>query len=204
MDHLIVAGPDLEEATEYVESVLGLHASAGGRHPGVGTRNALVGLGPGAYIEIIGPDPEQAEPELPRWFGIDTLTGPRLATWSARTGDLARAVADGRAVGLELGTIARGGRVRPDGTRLEWRVTDPRAERFHGVLPFLMDWGESEHPSSRLGAECALVRLRGFHPDVLGPRVAAEALGLPVELAAGPEPLLEADIRTPAGLVTLR
>lgn len=204
LDHLIVAGPVLAEAVDYVEALLGVRAVVGGSHPGVGTRNALVRLDPGAYIEIIGPDPEQPEPALPRWFGLDAMSGPRLATWSARTGDLGAAAERARALGVELGPVSRGGRVRPDGLRLEWQVTDPRAERMDGVLPFLMDWGESPHPSASLEVGCALVALRGYHPRADEARAVADALGLPIVFERGPDPRLEAEIRTPSGVITIR
>jgi hypothetical protein len=204
LDHLIVAGPDLAEATDYVESLLGVRATPGGRHLGVGTRNVLVGLGPDAYIEIIGPDPDQPAPPRPRWFGIDALTGPRLVGWAARAGDLARAVATARAAGLDLGAVASGGRVRPDGSELTWMATDPRSERCGGVLPFLMDWGRSVHPSSALVSGCGLAGLRGIHPQVDAVRAVADALGLPIELSSGPEPRLEADILAASGTVILR
>jgi hypothetical protein len=204
LDHLIVAGPDLAEATDYVETLLGVKAAAGGSHTGVGTRNALLRLDPGAYIEIIGPDPDQPEPDRPRWFGIDTMTEPKLATWAARTSDLARAVERARSLGVDLGQVSPGGRVRSDGARLEWRASDPRADRLGGVLPFLMDWEESPHPSESLEIGCTLVALRGFHARAAQARAAADALGLPVAFDTAPEPRLEAEIRTPSGVVVLR
>ena len=50
-------------------------AVPGGQHPGRGTRNALVRLGPRSYLEIVGPDAAQPPPDGPRWFGIDELDG---------------------------------------------------------------------------------------------------------------------------------
>ena len=79
-------------------------------------------------------------------------------TWCARTSALSEAVEAGLAAGLDLGAVGPGGRLRPDGVRLAWRATDPRADRFGGVLPFLMDWGESEHPSLGLPALVRLAR----------------------------------------------
>ena len=204
IDHLIIAGPSLEEAREHVRRLLGVEPSVGGVHPGVGTRNELVGLGPGVYLEVIGPDPQQPEPVLPRWFGVDTLTAPALVTWCPRTDDVDAARSAMLAAGVDPGATAAGGRERPDGVHLTWRATDPRADRLGGVLPFLMDWGESEHPSDALAGGIELVRLRLFHPRVDAVRAVARALSLPVEAARRDEPGLEADVLTPGGVVTLR
>ncbi len=64
----------------------------GGSHEGMGTVNFLIGLGAGAYLEIIGPDPDQPQPVGGRWFGIDRLT-PLIVTWAIRTADIDGSVA---------------------------------------------------------------------------------------------------------------
>ena len=87
-DHLVFAGPDLDEAVAYVASVLGVVAAPGGRHLGYGTRNRLIGFDDAAYLEVIGPDPDQPDPAGPRPFGIDELTGPALVAWAVRTSSI--------------------------------------------------------------------------------------------------------------------
>ena len=71
-----------------IEKQLGVKAAAGGQHPGLGTRNALVALGPTSYLEIIGPDPEQPKPSGPRRFGIDDLKAPRIVRWVVKSSEL--------------------------------------------------------------------------------------------------------------------
>src|SRR5262245_37287646 len=78
VDHLVYATPDLAVGIRRIETLLGVQATPGGQHPGEGTRNALVALGPTSYLEIIGPDSEQPTPAGPRKFGIDDLKEPRL------------------------------------------------------------------------------------------------------------------------------
>ena len=129
VDHLVYATPELNAGVERIEKLLGVKASPGGQHPGRGTRNALLALGPTSYLEIIGPDPEQPTPALPRPFGIDDLKEPRLVAWAAKSMDLARLAREAGRNGVRLGEVISGSRRRADGVMLSWRYTDPRDDR---------------------------------------------------------------------------
>ena len=83
IDHLVYATPDLDPGIEEIERALGVRATPGGQHPGRGTRNALIALGPTSYLEIIAPDRNQQPPREPRSFGIDELKDSRLVAWAA-------------------------------------------------------------------------------------------------------------------------
>src|SRR5580765_2150434 len=115
IDHLVYATPDLKMGIDTAERLFGVRASPGGQHPGEGTRNALIALGPTSYFEIIGPDPEQPAPERTRRFGIDEIKAPRLTTWVAKGTDLEKFASDAAAHGVKLGLVIPGSRKRPDG-----------------------------------------------------------------------------------------
>src|SRR5437867_2657347 len=148
VDHLVYATPDLQAGIDKLEALLGIRASAGGQHPGRGTRNALIALGPAAYIEIIGPDRDQPKPSASRPFGIDDFSAPRLAAWAMKGENLDKVVADAKGHGVTLGAVAPGSRRRPDGVLLAWRYTDPRTVVADGIVPFVIDWGTTPHPAA--------------------------------------------------------
>ena len=141
IDHVLYAVTDLEAAATRFEEDLGLVSIPGGPHPGWGTANRIVPLGPD-YLELVGVvDREAAEASS---FGRLVLeAGDGLVGWSIGTEDLDRVA---NRLGLE---IVRGKRKRPDGVRLTWRAAGiEEAMRSHGALPFFIQWeGPGElHP----------------------------------------------------------
>ena len=185
LDHLVYATPDLDRTIDELARHLGVRASAGGQHPGRGTRNALLALGPRSYLEIVGPDPDQRPPDVPRWFGIDSLSKPRLGAWAVATNDLGALSATIAMHGVHLGHVIAGGRTRPDGVRLEWQMTDPTVIAGDGLVPFFIDWGVSPHPAASAASGLQLVDFRGRHPAAIEIRHMLNVLGvvLPVEPA---------------------
>ncbi|SMD23885.1 VOC family protein [Kibdelosporangium aridum] len=194
LDHLVYAVPDLALAGD-----LGIDLSEGGRHIGRGTRNLLADLGDGAYLEVIGPDPDQPEPDQPRPFGIDTLTEPKLVAWAVRVKDIEDVVERAKAQGYDPGPVVPMSRERPDGVLLQWQLTP----MLPGLLPFLIDWGSTRHPSedAAQGAQLELFQISDPNPDDVYKGL--KALGLDYPVANGPTGL-QATIRTPNGEVVLR
>jgi hypothetical protein len=195
VDHLVYATPDLARTVADLESRLGLSATPGGRHPGRGTRNALFGLGPGSYLEVIGPDPESQA--VPGWFGIDALTAPRIVTWAANGAALADIVAAASRQGVHLGAVTEGSRRRPDGTLLRWRFTDPGTVIGDGIVPFFIDWGASPHPADTLPHGLTLVDLEAEHPEPREIERMLSALGLALPVRSGLGPALFATLDGP-------
>lgn len=200
LDHLVVAAETLEAGIAHVSERLGIEMTPGGKHPAMGTHNALVALGPGLYLEVIAVDPAAPSPESPRWFHLDRFSGPpRLVTWVCRTDDLEEMLRHappdaGRPLPLARGDLA-------------WRMAvNPAGEMpCDGAYPMLIEWETARHPADDLpDLGLGLRKLEVQHPDAGALRVALDGLlsDPRVEIAMGPF-ALRAEIETPAGPRTL-
>ncbi len=199
IDHLVYATPDLDATVTALDQLLGVRASEGGRHPGRGTRNALLAIGPRSYLEIVGPDPGQHLPAGSIWFGIDHLKEPKLVTWAAKSSDLSRVAAMAQRGGVKLGPVTSGSRRRADGVTLTWQFTEPTVVHDDGILPFFIDWQSSSHPAASAAAGAALISFSGEHPEPERVKRSLAALGLDLEVRPGPAPALVAVFRTARG-----
>jgi hypothetical protein len=207
LDHLVVAAASLDAGTDWVARTLGVPTQPGGRHVAMGTHNALAGLGPRRFLEIIAIDPEGKAPPRPRWFDLDEprmrarlAEGPALIHWVARTRDIET---DVKRCQPELGAIMP--MRRGD---LEWRITVPGDGHLpqRGLVPTLIQWSDQRHPADTLpDTGVRLVALAGEHPEPAPVRAALAALGLSETLKTtyGRTPRLAAMLRTPRGVVTL-
>ncbi|NUT96987.1 MAG: VOC family protein [Saccharothrix sp.] len=199
IDHVLYAAPELEAAVSDLEARLGVRAAGGGQHPGVGTHNRLLGLGPHTYLEVIAPDPAQPEPAFPRPYGVDGVTSGRVVGWALTVDDIDAAVAHARAAGFDPGDVIEGQRRTPDGELLTWRLT--ANARTAGVVPFLIDWGATPHPARSAPAGLSLVSLHVEHPDPAAVEGPLRALGAAVEVREAAVEALVVGVDGPLGVV---
>jgi len=200
LDHILWAAPDLDEGVRRFEALTGVAPVRGGSHPGFGTRNSLVGLGEGLYLEVISPDPDQPL-EGNRGGQIAALPHSGLLTFALRTADL-----DGIRRAAERLALACDGpvsmtRTRPDGVKLAWSVLCLANPDLGDVLPFFIDWGASPHPSTSTPPGCTLKSLVAFQPDPEPLAKAYRGMSVPVEVKRGERPGLLAVLDTPRGEV---
>jgi hypothetical protein len=201
LDHLVFATPDLAATVAEFTRRTGVAPAGGGVHVGLGTRNYLVSLGGSRYLEILGPDPERPEPADPRPFGVDGLAAARTVTWAISPPDLDAAVAAARATGYDPGPVRAMSRRRPDGTLLEWRLTDGDTAHPSGLVPFLIDWGSSAHPTASDLPATPLLALSASAPDPDEIRPLLSAVGAELILTEGPVGI-SFTVDTPHGPVT--
>lgn len=204
LDHIVYAAADVADAADRLSDLFGVRSELGGRHLGVGTYNHLLSLSAGSYLEIIGPDPNQPPTDRQLPFGLGQGRPDRLAGFAVRTGGLPAVVEAARASGYDPGDVRDMQRATPDGEVLRWQLATRWDPPYDGLVPFLIDWFDTPHPSARAPQGCSLVSLRLAHPDSAGVRSAHQALGVSFDVETAPEPGLMAVIATPCGEFELR
>lgn len=193
LDHLMWAAPDLDAAVAELADRTGVTAAPGGAHPGQGTRNALLALGPRCYLEVIAPDPDQpAGGGLARL--ISGLSCSRLVTFAVSVDGL---------VEMGLGGVVAMSRTTPEGDELRWDLAFLGGHPYGLSMPFVIDWGDSPHPAEQAPAGCTLTNLRVVHPDAAGLRAAIATVGLSLPVEQGSPPCLIAQLDTPNGPLRL-
>jgi len=135
IDHAIIGARDIEAVADRLWESHGLASLPGGRHPGWGTHNRIIPLGD-AYLEIIGvaDENEAVRDPMGRWLLAHTALGDPLMGWCCETAEIEELARD---LGL---AVERGGRERPDGSRISWTVAG-RGEGL-GARPFYIAWDD--------------------------------------------------------------
>jgi len=199
-DHILLGAPDLEVGIRWVEERTGVRAKFGGNHPGRGTRNALLALGAGHYLEIIAPDPAQAT--APDERGLKELSSPRIIQWAIHSEDLAAAKSAAAAAGIKTIGPEPGSRRRPDGKTLRWQVLG--IEQTTPLVPFFIRWEpDSPHPSSdapQLGTAQSL-SFETPQPGEL--RRILHATGITADIRQSKSPRIVLRVHTPRGEIEL-
>lgn len=204
VDHVIYAVDDLEVASARLSEEHGLTSAPGGRHPGWGTANRIVPLGPD-YLELVAVvDPAEAAASD---FGSAALralaVGGGLMGWAVATDDLADVA---RRLGLE---VANGSRERPDGLTLSWHLAGVSEALDTGALPFFIQW----HGAPELHPGKAAVDHQATPLGIAWVEVAGDAQamrrwlgepGLPLRIRDGEPELCAVGIDTAGGEVVLR
>jgi Glyoxalase-like domain len=147
LDHVSYAAePDgLHATAARIGNLLGIRPVDGGLHPRFGTRNVVLPLAEGRYVEVVDVLDHPASDKAP--FGqavrARTESGGGWLGWVVSVDDLSP-------IERKLGRIAvPGNRHRPDGVELRWRQIGVRGLMADPQLPFLISWESAPqlHPS---------------------------------------------------------
>jgi hypothetical protein len=147
LDHLsFAAGPEgLTETVARLSTLLGATFVDGGFHPRFGTRNQILPLTQGHYLEVVEVLDHPAADKVP--FGqavrARTAAGGGWLGWVVAVDDLVE-------VEQRLGRPAVEGHLRrPDGDLLEWQQVGVKGMQSDPQLPFFVRWlsDDAKHPS---------------------------------------------------------
>ncbi|WP_110180465.1 VOC family protein [Nocardioides solisilvae] len=209
LDHIsYAAGPDgLAATAERIGGLLGREFLDGGVHPRFGTRNMVLPLSGGTYLEIVEALDHPASDKAPFGQAVKarSANGGGWLGWVVAIDDL-------DAVEERLGREAvPGNRHRPDGTELRWLQIGVNGLIGDPQLPFFIKWLTPElHPST--GADgtysLACLEIAGDPQRVsewLGETVEAPLEDVKVEWVApnGTPGIMAVQVQTPAGLVRI-
>lgn len=204
LDHLVYYADDLDQGIAELEAQLGVAPVHGGSHPGFGTHNALLSLGEEVYLEVLSPDPALNARDKTEWMRQNLSEGRNMLTWVMRTHDIDAVSDASRQQGAAIGESFKGSREAPDGTLLEWQLSDPKAMPFGGCVPFLIDWGTTPHPASTAPRGGQLTGFSIKHPRADELRKVFAAMGADISVTEASEPAIVARIEGKFGPVTLR
>ena len=202
VDHLMWGAADLAEGMAEIRRLFGADPVPGGAHPGLGTRNALLGLADGRYLEIIAPDPDQY-PSGGFAAALADLARPALVTWALRSPDLPAVARQLSAAGLGIRGPVPTRRATPDGAELAWELLFARDHDFGALMPFFIDWGESAHPADDLQPAGTLEAITVESPHAAALRRLLGSVDVPLVVRTAAEPALHATIAAAHGDVVL-
>ncbi len=146
LDHVAyaVTNAELADTVQRLGAELGVAFIDGGKHPRAGTRNFILPLASGQYIEIVAPLEHPVAETVPFGQAVRNRAeaGGGWMGWALRVDDI-------EVLETRIGRLAGPGhRQRPGGTDLTWQqigVIDLIAEP---ILPFFIKWDDmSAHPS---------------------------------------------------------
>ena len=215
LDHLSYAAPadHLADVVQRIGSRLGAAFVDGGVHPRFGTRNFVLPLAGGTYLEVVAALDHPAAERAPFGQAVKqrAVDGGGWLGWVVAVDDISR-------VEQRLGRASVDGhRRRPDGYELVWRqigvndlIADPQ-------LPFFIQWlcDADEHPSRGAGPDVRIEQLEisgdagrvaGWLDQVNGdPLDDVEVTWLEPEVDAefGDLGLVAVEFATPAGTIRI-
>jgi len=148
LDHLsYAAGPEgLAACVQRLGARLGAGFTDGGIHPRFGTRNFVLPLAGGTYLEVVEALDHPAAETAPFGRAVKARTedGGGWLAWIVEVKDIARAEA-------RLGRAAVDGhRRRPDGFDLRWKQIGVLDTAADPQLPYFIQWetDAAHHPSA--------------------------------------------------------
>ena len=205
LDHIVYTVSDLDSAVIALEKKLGVKAIFGGHHPTQGTKNALINLDNGTYLELLAADEANKNIAPPRWMGVDILTHDQITRWALKSNELTKDAIIVKQYLPEMGSITGGSRNTANGSLLKWELILPLPTPEIELVPFMVDWSQTEtHPHEALPSMgCKLIELYGTHPNPDIVYNTFNKLGVQLRIEPNEKISLKAIIQSPKGVVEI-
>ncbi len=176
IDHLILGVSDLATGVREFQAATGVTPIYGGKHPNLGTENALVSLGSETYLEIIAPRKGES---LDPWFaGLATLEQLTPFGFVVAVSDPTVARSQLANAGVQTTEPRAGSRQTGSGVVLCWQtfhIVEPRL----ATAPFFIHWEDlAMHPAKTAPGGCSLEWLELSEPDFAALKRLQSALGI--------------------------
>jgi len=205
LDHIVLAVHDLDKAMRAIERKLGVKPIFGGYHKTFGTKNALVNLDQGVYLELLAADNSNTKIQPPRWMGVDGNEENKISRWAVKSEQLDYDSVILSTYDPKMGNILNGSRNTATGSLLKWQLIIPLPEPEVEIVPFIIDWSQSEtHPHDELpDMGCSLVELYGMHPNPDQFREIFEKLEFKFRIEKADKIALRAVLKCPRGIIEI-
>ncbi len=187
VDHAVIFVKDLNEATADFQKI-GFLVTPGGTHAGGLTKNALIPLADGTYLELLAFNIPETHRHLPHAEALMAIGGttpmdhrflPRGAQGEGfrdlalATVGLRDVVDNARAAGFEIEGPVPGRRVRPDGKEVSWELAFPKDPDLPFLIEDVTDRGlrvpsgdATRHPNGVIGISEIVVQSDQFERTV--------------------------------------
>lgn len=205
IDHIVYSVLDLDKAMDSIEKKLGIRPVYGGYHKTQGTKNALLNLGEGCYLEILAIDEENKEINTPRWMGIDLITESRVTRWAIKSETITQDSETLKSYDSNMGEIYQGSRKTTSGDTLAWKMILPLPSPKIELMPFMVDWsGSAFHPTEKLEDTCSIkeISFEGSAPNK--GNLVFDELGISNIITRSANNKISVTIEGPNGLIILK
>jgi hypothetical protein len=139
IDHVTVAGTNLNAMRKALTATAGFPTEYGGLHSNHATEMALVSFPDGSYLELMGiqakPDPAAVSAHVWSQF-LEANAGP--CAFALRVPDIGAEVRQLKSAGISASAPEAAGRARPDGTNLVWQTVNVGPGHRGSLFPFLI------------------------------------------------------------------
>jgi len=163
IDHILLLVADLLDYQTRFEEVTQVAPTYGGVHPSARASNALVDMGNGTYLEIIGPALDGTEGPLTET--LKQLDEPRLSWFAIRSEDLEQDIVRLEAAGFThsgINEIEFESELR---SKISYSGVVAVNHEWGDQMPFFINWGDTPHPTTTSAGGLEMTSFTVFHPD---------------------------------------